>query len=129
MCYTGKCPYENHEGECTRPWGGVGSQPPVYPDDAYCVLMEAAQELEAAGLLGDIDIDDVDAINAAWKKYLEQQEAIDQEEALGELAGFDAVELVKAYCVRCPHVTTCGHVSPEDPDYTRNKLYEIASMM
>lgn len=90
MCYTGKCPYENYQGDCTRPWGGVGSPLPVYPDDARCVVVEMAQELDFAGLLGDIDIDDTSAITTAYKEYVEQgQEVAALEEALGELVDFE----------------------------------------
>lgn len=109
MCYTGKCPYENYEGECTRPWFSD------YPDDAHCVLMEKAQELEATGLLGDVDIDDAEAITTAFEEYVERgQEVAAREEALGELEGFGPI---KAHCARCPHVATCGHVAHEGPDF------------
>lgn len=42
MCYTGKCRYENNEGECILPWSITD-----YPDDAYCVQVEREQIIEA----------------------------------------------------------------------------------
>ena len=37
MCYSGKCKYENYNGECTIPWLAD------YPDDAGCVLAAVAE--------------------------------------------------------------------------------------
>ena len=82
MCYTGKCPYENYQGDCTR-------RDNTYPDDAHCVVMEKAQELDAAGLLDDIDIDDTGAILAAFGRMQDALGKLDLEEALGELEGLE----------------------------------------
>jgi hypothetical protein len=46
MCYSGKCKYENNEGDCTIPWGTAS-----YPDDALCTQDERrTQEAEAETL-------------------------------------------------------------------------------
>lgn len=42
MCYTGRCKYEDHEGECQVRRYNVLKGLPVnhYPDDAGCVVAE-----------------------------------------------------------------------------------------
>ncbi len=38
MCYSGKCPYEDHQGDCTLP----GTN---YPDDALCLYGDEPEML------------------------------------------------------------------------------------
>lgn len=46
MCYTGKCKYEDHMGECILK---QERDAPYYPDDAACVRMELELEEDEKG--------------------------------------------------------------------------------
>ena len=47
MCYSGRCKYENHMGECIRAVHNLKVKLPVdhYPDDAACTLADREIEI------------------------------------------------------------------------------------